>query len=80
MRLPKTFRIIGLIIAGIFIVFLYLETTGVFDDSPYRTVPHGDHNHYVPHDADPDAPIDAFPTEPPREGETITPQGQVVRE
>lgn len=79
MRLPKTFRIAALIIASLFAVYLFIESSGVLDDRPYRVVPHGDHNHYLPHDAE-DLPIDAFPTEPPREGETITPDGRVVRE
>lgn len=80
MRIPKKVRIIVLIISGLFIAFLFMESVGVFDDRPYQVVPHGDHNHYVPHDRNPDAPIDAFPTEPPREGERITPYGQVVRD
>lgn len=80
MRIPKKIKIIALIVSGGFIAFLFLESVGVFDDRPYQVVPHGNHNHYVPHDRDPDIPIDAFPTEPPGEGERITPYGTIVRD
>lgn len=69
-----------LILAGVFLILLLIDAQGVFDDSPYFEVPHGNHVHYVPKDRDPNVDLDAFPTRPPGPGERITPQGQIVRE
>lgn len=55
------------------------DALNIFDDSPYKAVPHGSHNHYVPQDRDMSVPLDAFPTEEPREGERIMPDGRVVK-
>ncbi|MEX2639983.1 MAG: hypothetical protein WD266_04825 [Balneolales bacterium] len=64
----------------IFIGFIFADSLGVFSDKDYRVVPHGSHNHYVPLDRDPDAPLDAFPTQVPAPGERITSYGEVVRD
>lgn len=64
----------------LFLGYFMLAAVGVFDTKPYRVVPHGDHNHYVPHDRNDDIPIDAFPTREPADGERITPYGDIVRE
>jgi len=54
------------------------DSLGLFSDKPYKAIPHGTHNHYVPHDRDPDVPIGDFPTQPPSEKEVITPDGRVI--
>lgn len=76
MRLKRS-RII-LIVAGIFFLLVILDALGVFDTAPYMEVPHGNHTHYVPRNADPDVPLDNFPTTPPGPNERIDPEGQVV--
>ena len=64
-----------LILAG----FAMADSLGFFSDKPYTAVPHGTHNHYVPHDRDPGVPIGDFPTEEPGPDERITPQGNIVK-
>lgn len=54
------------------------EVLNPYGDQPYTEIPHGDHVHYVPKDRDPDVPIGDFPTQPPGEGEQITPDGRIV--
>ncbi len=68
------FGIFALLLAGLVVA----DSLGVFDSKPYREVPHGNHSHYVPHDRDPNISISDFPTSPPREGERITPTGEIV--
>ncbi|MDI6402309.1 hypothetical protein QLX67_09895 [Balneolaceae bacterium ANBcel3] len=68
------FILFTLLLGGI----VLMDSMGVFDSRPYREVPHGDHSHYVPLDRDPDIPLSAFPTRAPREGELITPYGEIV--
>lgn len=65
-----------LILAG----FALADALGAFNQKPYTEVSHGSHVHYVPHDRDPDVPIDKFPMQPPGAGEKITPEGQIVSE
>lgn len=58
-----------------------LSSNNVFKEDPgYFIVPHGDHNHYVPHDYDRSINIHQFPQRPPRDGERITPDGRIVRD
>ncbi|MBP3191306.1 hypothetical protein [Natronogracilivirga saccharolytica] len=73
-RIRTIFIAFALVLAGLVIA----DSMGFFDSKPYREVPHGNHSHYVPHDRDPAIPISDFPTTPPREGEKITPTGQIV--
>ena len=68
------FIIFSIALAGLVIA----DSLGVFDSKPYREVPHGNHSHFVPKDRDPDVPISDFPTRPPRQGERITPTGEIV--
>lgn len=69
--------IIALIVIGIFALASALK---IFEEDPgYSVVPHGNHNHYVPHDRDPAVPLHNFPQRPPREGERIMPDGRLVR-
>jgi hypothetical protein len=54
------------------------DALGYFNPKPYTAVSHGSHSHYVPHDRDPNVPINDFPQEEPAPGEKITPTGQIV--
>jgi hypothetical protein len=49
-----------------------------YDERGIMTVPHGDHNHYVPQDRDPDVSISNFPVVYPGPGERIMPDGRIV--
>lgn len=60
--------------------FALADSLGYFNPKPYTAVPHGSHNHYVPHDRDPKVDISRFPQEEPGPGEIITPTGQIVKE
>lgn len=71
-------RRIVLVLAALFLGLLLVDALGVFDDSPYMEVPHGNHIHYVPRDRNPDVPIGSFPTAPPGPCERITPEGRLV--
>jgi hypothetical protein len=70
-----------LFIVAVFVIaaFAVADSLGVFIDKPYKAVPHGTHNHYVPFDRKEGVPIGDFPTEEPGPNEKITPEGQVVR-
>lgn len=74
----KRIRIIFAVFALVLAALVVADSVGIFDSRPYREVPHGNHSHYVPHDRDPNIPISDFPTRPPREGERITPFGEIV--
>ncbi|MEX2404632.1 MAG: hypothetical protein WD625_10895 [Balneolales bacterium] len=76
----KKFKIALLAVIVIFMGLVFADSIGVFSSKDYRVLPHGSHNHYLPHDRDPDAPLDAFPTQEPAPGERITPYGEVVRD
>lgn len=80
MRIPKKIRIVAISLSVVVAILFFITSLGIFDDAPYRAVPHGNHYHYVPIDRDPSVPLDAFPTVPPRPGERILPNGQIVRE
>ena len=80
MKIPLKIKIVVLSIVVIFIGLFFVNSLGIFDDKPYRAVPHGNHYHYVPLDRDPSVPLDAFPTNEPRPGERITPTGEIVRD
>ncbi len=64
----------GLIFAG----FMLSEVLFPYQGREYLPISHGDHDHYVPQDRNPDVPISNFPTQPPGPGERILPNGQVV--
>ena len=74
-------KIIFAIFAVLFSVVVVLASNNVFEEDPgYRVIPHGDHNHYVPHDYDETIGVHQFPQRPPREGERLTPDGRIVRD
>ncbi|MCC5934732.1 MAG: pneumococcal-type histidine triad protein [Candidatus Cyclonatronum sp.] len=67
--------------AAVIAIIAVLSSNNVFKEDPgYFIVPHGDHNHYVPHDYDRNINIHQFPQRPPRDGERITPDGRIVRD
>ena len=63
---------------AVFFAFVVYEMIDPFPDTPYIEVPHGDHVHYVPKDADSDVRLNDFPTIRPEENERIMPDGRVV--
>jgi len=67
---------IGLVL--ILAAFAMADSLGLFIEKPYKAVPHGTHNHYVPFDRDPGVPLSDFPTEEPGPNERITAQGKVI--
>ncbi|MEX0778556.1 MAG: hypothetical protein WD491_04065 [Balneolales bacterium] len=76
----KKFKISLMIVIVAFLGLIFADSLDVFSSEDFRVVPHGSHNHYIPHDRDPNAPLDAFPTQRPVPGERITPYGEVVRD
>lgn len=56
-----------------------IDALDLFIEKPYLMIPHGSHNHYVPHDRDPNVATHEFPMEPPKEDERILPNGKVVK-
>jgi hypothetical protein len=79
MTKTKKRRILFILLALVLTTIVVVDSLKIFDDSPYVIVSHGNHVHYLPHDRDKSVPLDAFPTEKPRPGERIMPNGQVVR-
>jgi len=63
---------------AIIAAFSLADSLGYFNTKPYTAVSHGSHNHYVPHNRDPNVSLDKFPTEKPGPNEVITPTGQIV--
>jgi len=69
--------VLGLIIAVVLGLALY-HAIEPYDERGYVGIPHGDHEHWVPRDRDPNVSISNFPTSPPGPNERITPDGRVV--
>ena len=70
------------VVAGVGLALIALaaaDALGAFKRTPYTAVPHGSHDHYVPDECE-DARTGDFPTRPPREGERITCNGNVISE
>lgn len=76
----KSLKLTLLAVVVIIMGIIFADALGVFSNEDYRVLPHGNHNHYLPIDRDPNAPLDAFPTQKPAPGERITPYGEVVRD
>jgi hypothetical protein len=74
-------KIVFIVVAVLLAVFVLASSLRMFSEDPgYVIVPHGNHNHYVPHDRDESVPLHNFPQRPPREGERITPDGRFERD
>jgi len=72
--LKYIFIVVVIVLAGLALA----DALGYFNPKPYTAVSHGSHSHYVPHDRDPNVPINNFPQTEPGPGEKITPTGQIV--
>ncbi|MEM6326324.1 MAG: hypothetical protein AAF791_04330 [Bacteroidota bacterium] len=57
---------------------LRVSETGVVSPTGYVPIPHGNHVHYVPNGWNGEPSISNFPTSPPPEGMTVSPDGQIV--
>ncbi|TYP93779.1 hypothetical protein LX73_1490 [Fodinibius salinus] len=68
------FITVVIILAGLALA----DALGYFNQKSYTAVSHGSHSHYVPHDRDPDVPINKFPQTEPAKGQKISPTGQIV--
>lgn len=66
------------ILIGIMAIAL-VDALDLTVDKPYNMIPHGSHNHYVPHDKDPDVSVHNFPMEAPKADERIMPDGKIVK-
>ncbi|GEM_PF-1928421 len=73
-RFKYIFIAIVIVLAGLALA----DSLGYFNSKSYTAVSHGSHSHYVPHDRDPNVPINDFPQKKPAPGEKITPTGQIV--
>ncbi|MEM6644697.1 MAG: hypothetical protein AAF730_00440 [Bacteroidota bacterium] len=69
-----------LIAFGIMLGFVLLDASGIFDDSLYYEIPHGNHAHYVPKDCGGDIDLKRYPTALPPPGQRIDCFGQYVAE
>ena len=76
--MKKRARFYLLLIIGLFLAFVFVDSIGTFDSRPYFEVPHGSHTHYVPKDCDPPLSPGDAPTREPGPGERITCQGDIV--
>lgn len=76
--MKKRARFYLLLIIGLFLVFVFIDSLGTFDARPYYEVPHGNHTHYVPKDCDPALSPGDAPTREPGPGERITCDGRIV--
>ncbi len=76
--MKKRARFYLLLIIGLFLVVVFIDSLGTFDDRPYYQVPHGNHTHYVPKDCDPALSPGDAPTREPGPGERITCDDRIV--
>jgi len=74
----KQARFYLLLVIGIFLLFVGVDSLAIFDTKSYSEVPHGSHTHYVPKDCDPPLAVSNAPTRRPTENERIDCQGQYV--
>ncbi len=68
-----------ILIIGTVLSIALADALDLFTEKPYLMIPHGSHNHYVPHDRDESIPVHNFPMEAPAEDEIITPDGRIVK-
>lgn len=69
--------LVALVLLAFFSYLLWI-VVNPYRNQPYEEIPHGDHVHYIPKDRNEDVPVGRFPTQPPAEGERITPDGEIV--
>ena len=69
--------VLGLVLSDV--LGLRATETGVVSPRGYVPYSHGDHTHYVPNGGIPDGMTASdFPTSPPPDGMTVSPDGQIV--
>ena len=76
--MPKSVRWVVIIIAGLFFIWVFTDSMGLFDNKSYYEIPHGSHSHYLPKDCDPPLEVGNGPTRPPGANEHIDCQGRIV--
>jgi len=74
----KRARFYVLVVIGLFLLLVLVDSLGVFDSRPYFEVPHGSHTHYVPKDCDPPLSPGDSPTRRPGPEQMVTCDGQIV--
>ena len=67
-----------MLVLGIFLAIVLIDSLGSFDSKSWYEVPHGSHSHYVPKDCDPAFAVGDGPTTRPRDDQEINCQGQIV--
>ena len=55
-----------ILVLGVFIAFVLIDSLGAFDSKSWFEVPHGNHSHYLPKDCDPALAVGDAPTTKPR--------------
>jgi hypothetical protein len=68
-----------ILVIGTVLAIALADALDLFTEKPYLMIPHGSHNHYVPHDRDESIPVHNFPMEAPKEDEIITPDGRIIK-
>lgn len=66
-------------IISIVVIVALAHSLGFFSNKEYTELNHGNHIHYVPHDRNPDVPLDNFPMTKPKPDERIMPDGRIVK-
>lgn len=74
----KKARFYLLLVLGLMLLIVLVDSVGTFNTLSYNEVPHGSHTHYVPKDCEPPLPVSDAPTRRPAENETIDCQGNIV--
>jgi hypothetical protein len=81
--MSKRTRTYLLILIGIFLAFVMMDSQGVFDSKSWIEIPHGSHSHYLPRnyaECNPPLTVGDGPTRAPGPGETIDCSGNIVPE
>ena len=76
--MKKSARFYVFLALGVLILFVIVDSIGVFDSKSYMEVPHGNHTHYLPKDCDPPLPVSDAPTNRPGPNQVIDCTDQIV--
>ncbi len=66
-------------IALVLVAFVMVDAFGVFDNTPYVKISHGNHSHYMPKVRADGITAGNCPTRPPLGEEYLSPQCQIIR-
>lgn len=69
--------VIGLALVLVGVVLI--DALGVFDDTPFVKISHGNHSHYMPKERADGITAGNCPTRPPLAEEYLSPQCQIIR-